>query len=1211
MAPARTVQVSVPSTTPPNSAFVQPLPQDENTGILTSSSYEPEEVTQTHLAEVRQGMEILREEMQEAAVSATSQQRAFENRITAHLAAMQNTMVQCLVHRQPPPHSTPPGSSSFPEITFGSLSDAVTPPVEATITSFPPLPLPTSTTHVTPPLNLIPVPDLNHLFAQQQQQPNPTNQLPHQPIAANGHPFYRPPKIDLPRFMGDDAIGWFAMAERYIRGQQIPAGERIAILASYFGPTPSLWMNFFEQRNPNATWEQFVAAFLEHFGGSTGSDYKAALSHLQQKTTVDAFISEFTLLACRVPEWSDADLVPMFIGGLKSEIQQDVAVMEPRSLAVAQRIARRYEMKLQDNRPSCSVHPFPWHSSNRQHNPPSATFLPQNQLTNPNSHSLSPSISTPHKPSTDQSSKWWPSSAQRERRNQGLCFHCDEKWSKSHVCKNPVMAILDSLTPCGQPEVEEASDEANDIPLDQDHHLPLHAITNTNVSEMLRFTGTVNGHPINIFVDCGSAMNFLNPEIATKIGCTIAPPGDHRFKTATGQPVRDSGTAQDVTVTIQGYEFVDSFLLMAVTDCDLLLGAQWLDTLGFIGLHFAEKVMAFTANGRCHVLHGIKGRTHELDEQALYAMLSQEQLDDLHSFPKPKLTPLQAHHPKVQQVLESFQDLFTPPTNLPPKRPIDHCIPLQPNTGPINVRPYPYGHSQKNELEAQVREMLSQGIIRPSRSPFSSPVLLVRKKDKTWRFCVDYRAWNAATIKDRFPIPVVDELLDELHGATIFTKLDLRAGYHQVRMNEDDIYKTAFRTHEGHYEFLVMPFGLSNAPSTFQALMNELFKPLLRKGVLVFFDDILIYSKDLESHVRHLEEVFHILRQNLLKLKESKCVFAQPQVQYLGHVISGKGVAADPEKINSLVHWPKPTSVKALRGFLGLAGYYRRLVRHFGTIAKPLTDLLKRNQFLWSPRAEEAFNQLKSAVTTAPVLALPDFSKPFVVETDTCGSGIGAVLSQEKRPVAYLSKALSPSHQTLSTYDKEMMAILFAVGKWRHYLLGNRFTILTDHQTLRHLLTQRISTPSQHRWLSKLLGYDYEIVYQAGSQNTVPDALSRQFEVCAIHSISAPVFDFIGQIDNACLRDPEAQAVVQALKAGQPTKSGFTLCLNRLHYKGRPFVPSSFEWRAKLLYEFHSSLQAGHSGYLRTYERIRRNFAWPGMRRTIKHYIAACDQCQR
>ncbi|KAL6219684.1 hypothetical protein ACLB2K_007443 [Fragaria x ananassa] len=237
------------------------------------------------------------------------------------------------------------------------------------------------------------------------------------------------------------------------------------------------------------------------------------------------------------------------------------------------------------------------------------------------------------------------------------------------------------------------------------------------------------------------------------------------------------------------------------TDCDLLLGAQWLDSLGFIGLHFVEKVMAFTTNGRCHVLHCIKSRTHELDEQALCAMLSQEQLDNLHSFPKPKLTPLKAHHPKVQQVLESFQDLFTPPTNLPPKRSIDHCIPLQPNTGPINVRPYPYGHSQKNELEAQVHEMLAQGIIRPSRSPFSSPVL-VHKKDETWRFCVDCCALNDATIRDRFPIPVVNELLDELHGATIFTKLDLRAGYTQVRMNEDDIYKTAFRTHEGHYEFM-------------------------------------------------------------------------------------------------------------------------------------------------------------------------------------------------------------------------------------------------------------------------------------------------------------------------------------------------------------------------------------------------------------------------
>lgn len=567
--------------------------------------------------------------------------------------------------------------------------------------------------------------------------------------------------------------------------------------------------------------------------------------------------------------------------------------------------------------------------------------------------------------------------------------------------------------------------------------------------------------------------------------------------------------------------------------------------------------------------------------------------------------------PAVQSLLFTYQELFDPHVGLPPCRTIDHRIPLLPNSSPVNVRPYRYPHSQKAELETQVMDMLTNGLIRPSCSSYSSPVLLVNKKEGMWQFCMDYCALNQITVKDRFPIPIVDELLDELHGATHFSKLDLRSGYHQIRMQEADIHKTAFRTHDGHFEFVVMPFGLSNAPSTFQALMNDVFRPMLHKFVLVFFDDILVYSPDLHSHLVHLEEVFRILRVNDLKVKLSKCSFAQPKVAYLGHVISSLGVSADPSKVQSIKDWSKPTSLKSLRGFLGLAGYYRRFIRHFSTIAKPLTEMLKTDNFIWTQSSEQAFEQLKLALISAPVLALPDFTQPFTVETDASGMGIGVVLSQNKYPVAFLSKSLSIRNQALSVYDKEMFAVLYAIDKWRPYLLGNSFTILTDHQTLKHLLDQRISTPSQHKWLAKLMGYDYKIEYRAGSLNTVPDLLSRQHELCPIQAISAPVFDSISQIDRACTRDPEAQTIITSLQQGLPVRKCFSLVNTRLHYKGKIFVPTTSDWRSKLLFEFHSSLQAGHSGFLRTYKRLSRNFAWPGMRKDVKAFVAACDQCQR
>jgi hypothetical protein len=334
---------------------------------------------------------------------------------------------------------------------------------------------------------------------------------------------------------------------------------------------------------------------------------------------------------------------------------------------------------------------------------------------------------------------------------------------------------------------------------------------------------------------------------------------------------------------------------------------------------------------------------------------------------------------------------------------------------------------------------------------------LVRKKDGTWRLCIDYRQLNLNTIKNKYPIPVIEDLLDELNGAKWFSKIDLRSGYHQVRMCEEDIKKTAFSTHLGHYEFVVMPFGLTNAPATFQSLMNNVLQEFLRKFVLVFFDDILVYSKNLEEHKQHLSAVLKCLQNNKLYAKESKCEFGKQQVEYLGHIINCQGVATDPLKIEAMQKWPIPTNITQLRGFLGLTGYYRRFIHHYGIICKPLFQALKKNGFIWGREQQDAFEAMKRIMSQAPVLALPDHKQPFVLEADASGFGLGAVLMQNSRPIAYMSKAIGPRAAGMSTYDKEALAIIESLKKWKHYFAGSTLIIRTDQQSLKFIQEQKLT----------------------------------------------------------------------------------------------------------------------------------------------------------
>jgi hypothetical protein len=479
--------------------------------------------------------------------------------------------------------------------------------------------------------------------------------------------------------------------------------------------------------------------------------------------------------------------------------------------------------------------------------------------------------------------------------------------------------------------------------------------------------------------------------------------------------------------------------------------------------------------------------------------------------------------------------------------------------------------------------------------------------------CPDYRELNKITIKDKFPIPVIDELLDELHGAIYFTKLDLRSGYHQIRMKEEDIPKTTFRTHEGHYEFLVMPFGLTNAPSTFQGLMNSIFKPFLRKFVLVFFDDILIYSKSWEDHLQHVDKVLQLLKEQQLYAKPSKCFFGVKEVEYLGHIVSHEGVKVDPNKIKAMMDWPIPKTLKNLRGFLGLTGYYRKFVRNYGRIAAPLIELTKKDAFSWTPEATKSFEQLKEVMCKAPVLTTPDFTKTFIVECDASGNGIGAVLMQEGRPLAFESRPLKGRDLHKPIYEKEMMAILHALKKWRPYLIGRHFKVKTDHDSLKYFLEQRLSSEEQQKWVTKILGYDFEIIYKKGKQNVVADALSRKDEdveafLCAI-SIIQP--DWIIEARDEWKNDEKVWTLIERLQQDSGASDTFTWKNDSLWYKDRLYLCNNSQLKQKVLLELHTSPVGGHSGFLKTYHRVKKDFFWDGLKTDVQRFVAECLVCQQ
>ena len=609
---------------------------------------------------------------------------------------------------------------------------------------------------------------------------------------------------------------------------------------------------------------------------------------------------------------------------------------------------------------------------------------------------------------------------------------------------------------------------------------------------------------------------------------------------------------------------------------------------------------------------------------------------------------------KLHTLLDQYSDIFAKSSlDLGHTTIIQHKI----NTGealPIKQQPYRVSHHQKASIEKHISDMLDQGVIEVSSSPWSSPVVLVKKKDGSTRFCIDYRKLNAVTRKDSYPLPRIDDALDSLAGSKYFSTLDLQSGYHQVAMHPDSKEKTAFISHAGLYQFNVLSFGLTNAPPQFQRLMSRVLHGLEWKVCLVYIDDVIVFSATFEEHISRLKLVFDRLREANLKLKPSKCNFARSTVNYLGFLVSSDGIAPDPTKLDAVQSFPTPTTVKEVRSFLGLCNYYRRFVKDFAKIASPLNHLTRKNvPFIWNSDCETAFVALKSRLSSPPILAYPNFDLPFHLYTDASQYALGYVLGQvvqdQEVVIAYGGRELNDAEKRYSTTEREALAVVDGIKCYQPYLTGQSFFVHTDHGSLSWLMKVKDPTGRLARWALQLQQYNFEIIHRPGSSHGNADALSRRTysvpgpapsaeHLIPSHDVSVP----LASLDHPCpppenlyklqREDSDLLDIINYLESNElpsDDKKARSMLLSidsfflndhgilcHLWTPGKRrvqrlcvqiVIPAAL--RHEVLVACHDHCTASHLGITKTYDKIRLRYYWPHMFKDIEHWCNSCVDC--
>ncbi|KAL0539660.1 hypothetical protein IC582_023876 [Cucumis melo] len=1027
---------------------------------------------------------------------------------------------------------------------------------------------------------------------------------------------------------------WLSSLETIFRYMKCPEDQKVQCAVFMLTDRGTAWWETTERMLggdvSQITWQQFKESFYAKFFSASLRDAKRQefLNLEQGDMTVEQYDAEFDMLSRFAPEMiaTEAARADKFVRGLRLDIQGLVRAFRPATHADALRLAVDLSLEERANssktagRGSTSGQK---RKAEQQPVPvPQRNFRPGGEFRSFQQKPFEAGEAARGKPLCTTCGKHHLGRCLFGTRT---CFKCRQEGHTADRCPLRVTGIVQNQG-AGAP-----------------HQGRVFATNRTEAEKAgTVVTGTlpVLGHYALVLFDSGSSHSFISSAFVSHARLEVEPL-HHVLSVSTpfGECMLSKEKVKACQIEISGHVIEVTLIVLDMLDFDVILGMDWL-AANHASIDCSRKEVTF--NPPSMASFKFKGGGSKSLPQVISAiraskLLSQGTWGILASVVDTREADVSL---SSEPVVRDYPDVFPEELpGLPPHREVEFAIELEPGTVPISRAPYRMAPAELKELKVQLQELLDKGFIRPSVSPWGVPVLFVKKKDGSMRLCIDYRELNKVTVKNRYPLPRIDDLFDQLQGATVFSKIDLRSGYHQLRIKDEDVPKTAFRSRYGHYEFIVMSFGLTNAPAVFMDLMNRVFREFLDTFVIVIIDDILIYSKTEAEHEEHLRMVLQTLRDNKLYAKFSKCEFWLKQVSFLGHVVSKDGVSVDPAKIEAVTGWTRPSTVSEVRSFLGLAGYYRRFVENFSRIATPLTLLTRKGApfFVWSKACEDSFQTLKQKLVTAPVLTVPDGSGSFVIYSDASKKGLGCVLMQQGKVVAYASRQLKSHEQNYPTHDLELAAVVFALKIWRHYLYGEKIQIFTDHKSLKYFFTQKELNMRQRRWLELVKDYDCEILYHPGKANVVADALSRKVSHSAalitrqapLHrdleraGIAVSVGAVTMQLAQLTVQPTLRQRIIDAqsddpylvekrglAEAGQTAE--FSLSSDGgLLFERRLCVPSDSAVKTELLSEAHSSPFSMHPGSTKMYQDLKRVYWWRNMKREVAEFVSKCLVCQQ